>query len=210
MIVLLVALAFFAGLGYASDYEKTMASALEKMYRSTSPEELTRIANEFSRIANAEKDQWLPSYYAAFCHVRATYFGENKAEEIHQYLDQAQNELNKIVTKHSRESEIHVLQAHIYQLRITDMAAGMKFSSLANESLAVAKQLNPDNPRVYYVQGMNIFHTPEAFGGGPEKAKPLLEKAAALFENDPPKNDLRPSWGAEHNAEMLLSCNSGK
>jgi len=68
--------AIFMAKSLASDYEKTMATALEKMYRSTSPAELTGIANQFSRITQAEEDQWLPSYYAAFSYVRATYFSE--------------------------------------------------------------------------------------------------------------------------------------
>jgi len=58
-----------------------------------------------------------------------------EAEEIHKYLDKAQDELTKVATKHSGESEIHALQAHIYQLRITDMSKGMKYSVLASESL---------------------------------------------------------------------------
>jgi len=210
MILLLVLPALFMTKSLASDYEKTMETTLEKMYRSTSPEELTGIANQFSRIAQAEADQWLPSYYAAFSYVRATYFGEMEAGEIHKYLDKAQNELTKVATTHSGESEIHALQAHIYQLRITDMSSGMKFSSLASESLAVAEQLNPDNPRVFYLKGMNIFHTPEAFGGGAEKAKPFLEKAAGIFATLAPENNLMPSWGAEHNAEMLSLCNSNE
>jgi hypothetical protein len=40
-----------------------------------------------------------------------------------------------------------------------------------------AKQLNPNNPRLYYLEGAGIFGTPEQFGGGKTKAKPVLQKA---------------------------------
>jgi len=207
-ITLTVLIAGFTANVFASDYEGAMAANIEKMYQSTSAADLTALANQFSRIANVEKDQWLPSYYAAYCYLRATYFGQMEADEIHKHLDKAQDELDKVLTKYSGESEIHALQAHIYQLRITDMAKGMKYSLLANESLAVAEQLNPENPRIFYLKGTNIFYTPEAFGGGAENAKPILEKASKMFETYQPENKLMPAWGAEHNAEVLALCNS--
>ncbi|MBN1820967.1 MAG: hypothetical protein JW833_09630, partial [Prolixibacteraceae bacterium] len=145
-------------------------------------------------------------YYASFCYLRTTYFGNMDSKEIHKYLDMAQSELDKVINKGFSDSEINVLQAHIYQLRITDMSMGMKYSTLANESIATAEKLNPENPRVYYLKGTNIFYTPEAFGGGAKNAKPLLEKAAKMFENNTPANDLMPTWGAEHNAEVLAQC----
>ena len=207
-ITLTVLIAGFTANVFASDYEEAMAVNIEKMYQSTSAADLTALANQFSRIANVEKDQWLPSYYAAYCYLRATYFGQMEADEIHKHLDKAQDELDKVLTKYSGESEIHALQAYIYQLRITDMAKGMKYSLLANESLAVAEQLNPENPRIFYLKGTNIFYTPEAFGGGAENAKPILEKASKMFETYQPENKLMPAWGAEHNAEVLALCNS--
>ncbi|NQU84695.1 MAG: hypothetical protein HQ541_02940 [Mariniphaga sp.] len=192
---------------FASNYEEVMTANIEKMYQSISASELTNLANQFSRIANAEKKEWLPGYYAAFCYLRATYIGEMKAEEIHKHLDMARAELDKVLKK-ANDSEINALQAHIYQLRITDMDKGMKYSALANESLAVAEKLNLHNPRVYYLKGANIYHTPKMFGGGAENAKPLFEKAAKMFEEFKPSDKLMPNWGAGHNKEMLVLCNS--
>ena len=201
--VLLVAL---SAAGYASNYEEAMSSNIEKMYQSNSPEELAKIAGQFSWIANAEKDKWLPCYYAAFSYLRATYFGNMNAEEIQKYLDLAQAEIDKVLKITSKESEVYALQAHVYQLRITDMTKGMKYAPLAMESLAIAERLNAKNPRVYYLKGANLYHTPEAYGGGAEKAKPLLEKAAEMFKNFQPENALMPTWGAEHNSELLSEC----
>ena len=36
-------------------------------------EALIDLANSFERIANAEKTQWLPFYYAAFANINAGY-----------------------------------------------------------------------------------------------------------------------------------------
>jgi hypothetical protein len=93
-------------------------------------------------------------------------------------------------------------------MRITDMGKGMKYSGLASEALDQAEKLNPNNPRIYYVRGNNVYNTPKAFGGGKEKAKPLFEKSAGLFESQKPANAIEPAWGSEHNKQMLALCNS--
>jgi hypothetical protein len=129
------------------------------------------------------------------------------ADEKHKKLDMAQKEMDVLLAKHSNESEIYTLQAFLYQLRITDMTKGMKYSSLANEALSVAEKINPENPRIYYLRGTNTFHTPKMFGGGAENAKPFFEKAAGLFKSFQPQNTLSPNWGKEHNYQMLEQCN---
>ena len=66
-------------------------------------------------------------------------------------------------------------------------------------------RLNPDNPRIYYLQGQSLFNTPPAFGGGKDKAKPLFEKAIALFKTDKPK-PLWPNWGLDATEDQLAKC----
>ena len=52
----------------------------------------------------------------------------------------------------------------------------------ASEALQKGLALDPNNPRLYYLQGMSLFNTPAQFGGGKDKAKPLFEKSVALFK----------------------------
>ena len=68
-----------------------------------------------------------------------------------------------------------------------------------------AKQLNPNNPRLYYLEGAGIFGTPEQFGGGKTKAKPVLQKAVELFKADQPK-PMYPRWGQKQAEDMLAQC----
>ncbi|MCG6189026.1 hypothetical protein [Maribellus maritimus] len=199
-------IAVYASSTFASGYKETMEKNIEKMYKITSGPEMLSQANQFLRIASVEKDKWLPRYYASYCFVMSTVFGEMSADEKHQRLDMAQNEMDVLKDMASEESEVYVLQAFIYQLRITDMTKGMKYSGLANEALAVAEKLDPENPRVYYLRGMNTYHTPKMFGGGAEKAKPFFEKATKKFEAFQALSSLSPTWGKEHNTQMLKSC----
>jgi hypothetical protein len=71
--------------------------------------------------------------------------------------------------------------------------------------LSKAKQLSPNNPRLYYLEGAGIFGTPEQFGGGKTKAKPVLQKAVELYKADQPK-PLYPRWGQKQAEDMLAQC----
>lgn len=192
---------------FAASYEETMIANIQKMNSAKTTAEFTTLANQFERIANAEAGKWHPAYYAAYCYIMPVAMVEMSSDEKHKLLDLAQSKMDVLLKSFKTESEIFALQAFVYQMRITDMSKGFKYSSLAGETLDVAEKLNPNNPRVYYIRGNNVFHTPKAFGGGKSKAKPLFVKAAELFENQKPANTIEPGWGAEHNKQMLAICN---
>jgi len=84
-----------------------------------------------------------------------------------------------------------------------------KYGAIANAYFATAKKLNPNNPRLYYLQGNSLFYTPKLFGGGPEKALPLYQKAEQLFADDTGnmlKDIHTPYWGKEVNEYMMKQC----
>ncbi len=205
-LTLTILMAFISISVFSSNYHDVMKLNIEKMKKSTSSVELGNIANQFERIAKTEKEEWLPGYYAAYSYLRSTFFDEMGNEDTHIQLDKAQAILDELTKKFQKQSEIFTLQAFVYQLRITDMSKGYKYSKLAAEAIGVAEKLDPQNPRIYYLRGSNIYHTSKMFGGGKENAKPELEKAAKMFESYQPENDLLPSWGAAHNSELLKQC----
>lgn len=198
----------FSAKVFSANYEETMKVNIQKLNTEFTISGLTNLANQFERIANAETGKWHPGYYAAYCYVWATAVSEIPAEDKHKLLDLAQVQMDVLQKSFKKESEIFALQAFLYQMRITDMSKGFKYSSLASEALDEAEKINPNNPRIYYLRGNNTFHTPKAFGGGKEKAKPMFEKAAALFESQKPTNAIEPAWGSEHNKQMLAECDS--
>jgi hypothetical protein len=188
----------------AAGYEETMRENVKKLNQTQSTAELVELANQFERIANKESKEWLPGYYAAYSYLSVLFFDRGLSnEQKHFYLDQAQKQVDKTMLINDKESEVFVLQGFIYQLRITDPSEGYKYSTLSNEALAKAEKLNPNNPRGCYLKGLNLYYTPENYGGGPKVARPLLEKAAALFEQSKNSETLLPKWGQMHNQSML-------
>jgi len=188
-------------------YQTTMTGLMLKMNAAKSIEMYTPVANGFERVANAEPKQWLPKYYAAFCYIMQAMMNPNK-DQIDPIIDQAE----KLLTDASviiNNDEILCLQAFCKSARIgvNPMARGMKYGMESAKLLESAKAMNPENPRIYLLQGQSAFYTPEAFGGGKAKAKPIFEQALAKYAAFKPSDELAPNWGSEEATRMLDICN---
>jgi tetratricopeptide (TPR) repeat protein len=185
-------------------YQKAMSQSIEKLFQAKTIPEYVEIANQFERISQIEKAEWLPLYYASFSYIMIS-FQEAENAKKDQYLDQAQKYLDQAMAIESNESELYMLQGFLYPSRINidPMARGMLYMGKMNESLDKALALNPDNPRVYYLRATMTYHMPEAYGGGAAKALPLYQTATKKFQIFKPKTELHPNWGKELNETDL-------
>ncbi|HJX70655.1 MAG TPA: hypothetical protein VJ346_01850 [Bacteroidales bacterium] len=204
-IVLLMLISFSAF--SQSDYETAMREGLDSLNHIRHPEGFQHVANHFERIANVEANQWLPGYYAAYCYIILS-FKEQDPTSKEKLLTESENLINKILQIKPDESEIYVLQGMLYQsyISVDPQNNAPVYSARANQSFEKSIALNAGNPRPYYLKGMNLMYTPEAYGGGIKAACPLFKKANELFGKSEKENDLMPDWGTEHNAELLGKC----
>lgn len=195
------------GYGQNENYTNAMLQAISSLDKVESQTDYQNLANTFERIASAENDQWLPSYYASFCYIMMGFMQQDPGK-IDPLLDKAQKHIDKALEIASGESEIFALQGMLHQGRISvdPMARGMQYSQMAQASLEKAKKINPDNPRIYFLIAQNLYHTPPMFGGGPETACPVFRQADEKFKNFKPANELSPSWGFEDNTRFIESC----
>lgn len=184
--------------GQADRYTSAMISTIEMMEQSSEPANLIESANQFERIATAEKSLWLPYYYASYSLVLMSY-DEGDGAQRDLILDRAQKLLDRALELEPEESELHVLQAFLYPSRILvdPMGRGMTYIELMFSSLEMAKNLNPENPRSYFLEGLNKLNLPPTFGGGADVAKPILEEALIKFEAFTNADPLWPVWGEE-------------
>lgn len=160
---------------------------------------------KLERAVSARPADWLPHYYQARGYVKIG-FATPGEDQKDQAFDQAQTALDQArKLPGANQAELHILQAHIYQGRITvsPMTRGMEYSGRVSEALEMARKLEPQNPRVYLLMANSLYFQPAEFGGGSDKAKPLYEKAKALFAAYQPATALSPSWG-ESNATARL------
>ncbi len=209
-LIITIALIVFslAGFSQKDQYTMTLKANIDRMYQSQTIEDYQSAANTFERIALAEKKEWLPSYYTAYCYIMMA-FMEKKPDQIDPYLDIAQKHLDKALAIDGKEAELYVLQGMLHQARINVdfMGRGMNYSQMAQGELEKAAGMDPKNPRAFYLMGMNVYSIPPMYGGGPEVALPLFKKAQENFElSETIRNDLMPTWGKEHNSQMLAEC----
>ncbi|MDD2306324.1 MAG: hypothetical protein PHP53_16595 [Prolixibacteraceae bacterium] len=203
--ILILALVLLSGVGFANEaYQKAMSQSIEKLFQAKTIPEYVEVANQFERISQIEKAEWLPLYYASYAYIIIS-FQEAENTKKDQYLDQAQKYLDQAMAIEPNESELYMLQGFLYPSRINidPMARGMLYMGKMNESLDKALALNPDNPRVYYLRATMTYHMPEAYGGGAAKALPLFILADEKFRIFKPKTEISPNWGKEMNDAEL-------
>ncbi len=191
--------------GFANDaYQKAMSQSIEKLFQAKTIPEYVEVANQFERISQIEKAEWLPLYYASFAYIMIS-FQEAENTKKDQYLNQAQKYLDQAMAIEPNESELYMLQGFLYPSRITidPINRGMTLVPEMNKSLDKALALNPNNPRVYYLQATMTYHMPEAYSGGATKALPLFTLADEKFRIFKPKTEISPNWGKEMNEVEL-------
>ncbi len=192
-------------------YEKEIKKNLEKIDECKTPNDFIKLANNFERIAVAEKDKWLPYYYSAFVYVLASYTDSvNSRKDI--YLDKAFKFNGMADSLMPNNSEIYTLKGMISQARmqIDPMNRWQKYGSDATTNLTKAMEIDSLNPRPEYLIGVGTYYTPQQFGGGPTAAKPILEKSLAKYEKFIPESDIAPNWGKGQLEEILKAINENK
>ena len=222
--VLLAAAIVFSVAAHAQSekYTAAMQQSLSMMDSSKTAADYESISASFQRIGDAEKTQWLPYYWAALslCTEGWKYYPDYKgitevkvsdlsgamtalASRINALADKA----DALATANEDKSEILIIRnmAATQQMLVDPQSRYMTFGAEAGQDLQKATTLNPSNPRVYYLQGMSLFGTPEQFGGGKAVAKPMFQKAVDLGKAEQVK-PLYPHWGLEMSVPMLAAC----
>ncbi len=165
-------------------------------------------ADVFERIATAEPDNWLPSFYAAQINVFYSFEEKDKAKVTAQ-LAKALNFLNDSKAISKDNPEILVLEAQYYTAWVVQdgQQYGMKYSGKIVELYNKALQINPNNPRVVLGKAEWDMGGAKFFGQSTEPYCKDVERAIALFATFKPEGEFHPQWGLEHAQELLkTSC----
>ena len=188
-------------------YQLGMSHAIARKDSAKSMEDWQNVANNFERISGSEKKEWLPAYWASYCYIMMCLMDDD-VSKVDGYCDIAEKFITQADSVSPNNSEIYVMRSFIYssRIRVNPMVRGQQFGPLSGMALKTAIKLNPENPRAYMLDGEGKFYTPEAFGGGKDKAKPLLELSVQKFESFKPAGQFEPDWGYQHTKEMLAKC----
>ncbi len=186
-------------------YVQAMETNINALSDAKTVAELQATSNNFLRIAEAEKTQWLPYYYAALAQAFIGYMDQSGDKDVLGNYGRSILEKAEAIEKNGETYAVRYMLANI-QMMVDPMTRWQTYGMQATEALNSGKKLDPENPRIYYLQGVNLFYTPEQFGGGKVAAKPLLEKSVELYNAASPK-PLYPKWGKPQAEKVLAECN---
>ncbi|MCK4664931.1 MAG: hypothetical protein KAT68_18820 [Bacteroidales bacterium] len=188
-------------------YIELMEETITLMDTAETMNTLQQAASLFERIGNKMQTEWLPYYYSAYCYAQISHKEkEDKKKDL--YVDKAEEFIGIADKINPENSEIYVMKGFILQARmnIDPMIRGFKYNSKCLKMFEKAMKLNPDNPRSYLWHGVNLYNTPSFFGGGKNKALPLLENAIEKYNSFTPLNSIYPNWGKKYAEEMIIKC----
>lgn len=192
--------------GANEELKEAIEGSLLKLHTAQTLYEAREAVNMLERISLAAPDTWQAHYHYAYGNIMVS-FRETDGSAKDQLLDLAEASIEKGQQAEGDPSELLTLQAFVYQARISvDDSRAMQFSGKARNTLGRALGINPDNPRALFLNGQNIFYTPEAFGGGRKNALPYFEKAVTNYQEIQPPTTIDPSWGKQAAQAMLEQC----
>jgi hypothetical protein len=209
--ILLIAIAAFSCLQMkAQDMAQTLTKTFLAFDTTQDFQKKVEQSNKLSMIAKKWNEEWVTHYYNAYSKANLSYM-EKEEKKRDAYVDEAEKELDEAIGLLGKPNdETHVLAAMIANARmaIAPQNRWQKYGKIFEENLTTAKQLNPDNPRIYYLQGTSKFFTPKMFGGGKKAALPYFEKAEGLFAKESDTDIKDPYWGKMSNMYFLQQCKS--
>lgn len=192
-------------------YTQQMQTTITGLDNANTVKDYQQLANDFLGIALAQKTQWLPYYYSAFCNAKVGWLKQHDdPDNIEPFADKAEQEIEKAQSlidtiKQKKElSEIYCIKMMLNQARvfINPQTYGPQYGPTAFNYIELAKRANADNPRMLYLLGWRKFATPKMWGGDKAKAKELLTTAKQKLETNPP-SDIEPHWGKKEVEEIL-------
>ena len=185
------------------NFEKGMDKAFE-LWQSDKPDEAI---NLFERIANAQKDNWLPHYYIV--QINSIKSWNVKDETVLKaQLEKAQEHLNTAMALSKNNPELMVMQGQIYTnwIAFDGRTYGMKYSAKITELYKKAYSIDPKNPRVALCKADWAMGSAKYFGQDPKPFCQQIEASIAMFDSYETEGKYYPNWGKDRAQEVVKEC----
>ncbi|CAL2101363.1 conserved exported protein of unknown function [Tenacibaculum sp. 190130A14a] len=202
-IITLIVFVFAIQVSAQTQYEKGMNKAFE-LWGANKTKEASQL---FERIANAEKENWLPPYYAATIEILEAFQIKEEAKLIAK-LNKAQEFLDMASSLSPNNPEILIRQA---LLNVAYMAFdGQKYGmtmSMKNASLyKKAFELAPENPRVILSKAESDMGAARFFGQSTKPFCKNIQKAIDLGNKEEISIKFYPRFDVTRAEKVLEQC----
>ncbi|SHG34667.1 hypothetical protein [Pedobacter caeni] len=201
--------AYFTSGAQGKTTTDALQNAVTKLDRATKARDYESLQKEFLSIAEQDKKNWLPYYYAAFCNAKTGFFLQDDGDGVEPFSNRGEDQAKKAkalldtVGQKKELSEVYTVLSMVYRTKvfINPMTYGRKYGKLSQEYRIKAQALNPQNPRAIYVKAWEMYNTPKLWGGNKELGKQLAEQSLGLLKD--PETGVYPHWGKAESQELL-------
>ena len=209
LVVFIIAIVFCANTHPIAHYKELYALVHSLTTKMKSTSEAVELAGVFEQTETADSLQWLTQYYASYCYVMGAFMEENP-KHIDALALKSKLALDIAEPLAEDISEIYCLRSLIASARIMvdPESRGMKYGIESSTMLNKAKAANPNNPRVYLIEGQSLLYTPDEYGGGCKNALPLFDEALARYQAFNLKSEVHPNWGKDEVLQLIEQCRS--
>lgn len=140
---------------------------------------------------------YLAYYWAAYVDDRIVFLTKLRRPQQNtlKYLDEGAALLEQALKRKTDFAEGYILLASFYGQKASMEMLASFYGPKATYTLKKALEIEADNPRAYLIDGIGKFYTPQAFGGGLDKALRSVRKAKSLFPKYRCANVACPDWG---------------
>jgi hypothetical protein len=210
LIMAAVASVQFTAMAQDSTFTIQMETNVSKLDNAKAVGDYQVLANDFTRLADSKKTEWLPYFYAAFCNAKISWLYQQDGDKIEPFANLAEEQIKKAeamldTAKNKSElSEVYCVLSMVNRARvfINPMSNGKKYGPIAQRYIQKSMQMNSENPRANYLTAWEKYYTPKLWGGDKTKAKELLDLALTQLENKP-TSIIYPHWGITECNEIL-------
>lgn len=202
-VITLIVLAFAINLSAQSEYEKGMTKAFSLWSTNNSAE----AGQLFERISNAEKDKWLPSFYAATVQILEC-FQIKDENTLKSKLTKAQEFLDLATKNSPNNPEILITQALLNTAYIVfdGQKYGMSMSMKNTALYAKALKIAPNNPRVIFSKAESDIGTARFFGQSTAPFCKDVKRAISLSKEEKITIKFYPTFLLKRVEEVLSKC----
>ena len=202
-VTVVLALIFAVNIAAQTQYEKGM----DKAFALWGAQKNAEAAQLFERISTAEKDNWLPSYYAATVLI-IDGFAIGDEAKLTTHLNKAQELLDKAFAVSKNNPELLITQAflNLVYVAFDGQKYGMTLSGKNVQLYEQALQIDPENPRVVLAKAEWGIGGAKFFGQSTEPFCKEIKRSIELFKTEKNKGKYHPFGGVERAETALKNC----
>jgi hypothetical protein len=202
-VTVVLALIFAVNIAAQTQYEKGM----DKAFALWGAQKNAEAAQLFERISTAEKDNWLPSYYAATVLI-IDGFAIGDEAKLTTHLNKAQELLDKAFAVSKNNPELLITQAflNLVYVAFDGQKYGMTLSGKNVQLYEQALQIDPENPRVVLAKAEWGIGGAKFFGQSTEPFCKEIKRSIELFKTEKKKGKYHPFGGVERAETALKNC----